>query len=100
MVQPIEPIKREWLRTLREAKRLKTREIAEMLGVSFQHYNDIERGTRNPSIELSYKMAELFGVKVDLFLTERTRFRRSFEEIKEDLLKSAEKLEDMENDKL
>jgi transcriptional regulator with XRE-family HTH domain len=98
MVKPIEPIKREWLKTLREAKGLKTREIAEILGVSFQHYNDIERGTRNPSIELSYKMAELFKVKVDLFLTERTKFRKSFEEIKETLLESAEKLEDMEND--
>lgn len=79
MVKPIEPIKREWLKTLREAKKLKTREIAEILGVSFQHYNDIERGTRNPSIELSYKMAELFGVKVDLFLTERTKFRKEKE---------------------
>ena len=79
MVKPIEPIKREWLKTLREAKKLKTREIAEILGVSFQHYNDIERGTRNPSIELSYKMAELFGVKVDLFVTERTKFRKEKE---------------------
>lgn len=80
MVKPIEPIRREWLRTLREAKKLKTREIAEMLGVSFQHYNDIERGTRNPSIELSYKLAELFGVKIDLFLTERTKFRKEEKE--------------------
>jgi transcriptional regulator with XRE-family HTH domain len=98
MVQPIEPIKREWLKTLREAKKLKTREIAEILGISFQHYNDIERGTRNPSIELSYKMAELFSVKVDLFLTERTKFRRSFEEIKETLQETLNGIEDKESD--
>jgi transcriptional regulator with XRE-family HTH domain len=100
MVQPIEPIKREWLKALRETKGLKTREIAEILGISFQHYNDIERGTRNPSIELSYKMAELFKVRVDLFLTERTKFRKSFEEIKEMLIESANKLEEEESDKL
>lgn len=75
--KPIEPIKREWLKTLREARNLKTREIAEILGISFQHYNDIERGIRNPSIELSYEMAELFSVSVDLFLKERIKFRKS-----------------------
>ena len=57
MVKPIEPIKREWLKTLREAKKLKTREIERILGVSLQHYNVIERGTRNPIIGLSEKMA-------------------------------------------
>lgn len=74
MINPINPIKREWLKDLRHDKDLKTREIAEIFGISFQHYNDIENGRRNPSIELSMEMAEFFEVPLEKFLKERTRF--------------------------
>jgi putative transcriptional regulator len=77
MIRPIDPIKREWLKKLRKDKGLKTREIAEIVGVSFQHYNDIENGRRNPSIELSLEIAKVFGVSVEKFLAERTKFIKS-----------------------
>lgn len=76
MIEPINPIKREWLKELRLAKKLKTREIAGILGISFQHYNDIENGRRNPSIELSKQMAKFFNVRLDLFFNDRTKFRK------------------------
>jgi transcriptional regulator with XRE-family HTH domain len=77
LTKAIDPIKREWLKQLRAEKKLKTREIADILGISFQHYNDIENGRRNPSIELSYEIAKLFDVSVEKFLEERTKFMRS-----------------------
>jgi len=79
MVQPINPIKREWLKELRDEKELKTREIAEILGISFQHYNDVETGRRNPSIELSMKLAEFFKVPLEKFFDERTKFKQKGE---------------------
>ena len=39
MITPIDPIKREWLVELRKEKGLKTREIAEIFDISFQHFN-------------------------------------------------------------
>jgi putative transcriptional regulator len=77
LIQPINPIKRYWLVDLRNKKDLKTREIAEKLGISFQHYNDIENGRRNPSIELSLELAKFFNIPVERFLEERTKFTKS-----------------------
>lgn len=79
MIQPINPIKREWLKELRDGKKLKTREIAEILGISFQHYNDVETGRRNPSVELSMKLAEFFNVPLDRFFEDRTKFKHKGE---------------------
>ena len=76
MIKPIEPIKREWMKELRKEKKLVTREIAEHFGISFQHYNDIENGRRNPSIELSIEMAEFFDVPIEKLLEDRTKFTK------------------------
>lgn len=77
MIKPIKPKKREWLKKLRHARNIKTREIAETLGISFQHYNDIENGRRNPSIELSLELAKFYDIPVERFLEERTKFTKS-----------------------
>lgn len=76
MIKVINPIKRIWLKELRKETKLKTREIAEIFSISFQHYNDIENGRRNPSIELSIKMADYFDVPIEKFLEDRTKFKR------------------------
>jgi putative transcriptional regulator len=76
LFEPINPNKRLWLKELRAEKNLKTREIAEVFGISFQHYNDIENGRRNPSIELSMQMAKYFGVALELFFEDRTKFKK------------------------
>jgi putative transcriptional regulator len=76
MVKPINPIKRYWLVELRNEKGLKTREIAERFGISFQHYNDIENGRRNPSFELCIDLAHFFDVPVEKFFEDRTKFAK------------------------
>lgn len=75
MIEPINQNKRNWLKQLRDEKGLKTREIAPLLGISFQHYNDIETGRRNPSVELSKKMAEFFNAPLIKFFEDRTKFK-------------------------
>jgi transcriptional regulator with XRE-family HTH domain len=72
----IEPQKREWLKELRAKKNLKVREIADIFGISYQHYSDIENGRRNPSIELSKLMAKFFNCRLEMFFNERTKFSR------------------------
>jgi putative transcriptional regulator len=76
MITPIDPIKREWMKELRKEKGLITRDMAEIFDISFQHYNDIENGRRNPSIELSLKMAEFFDVPLVHLFEDRTKFKR------------------------
>lgn len=76
MIQPIDPIKRTWMKEMRKSKDLKMRDMSEIFGISYQHYNDIENGRRNPSIELSVEMSRYFGVPIEKFLAERTRFKR------------------------
>jgi putative transcriptional regulator len=77
VIEAINPIKREWMKELRKEKGLKTREICEIFAISFQHYNDIENGRRNPSIELSIAMAKYFDVPLEKFFEDRTKFKRS-----------------------
>jgi putative transcriptional regulator len=76
MIEPINPQKRDWMKILRKEKDLTVREIAEVFGISYQHYSDIETGRRNPSIELSLKMAEFFGEPIESFLEDRTKFKK------------------------
>lgn len=75
-IKPIKKMKREWLKELRKEKKLTIRGIAPLLETSWQHYSDIENGRRNPSIELSMKMAEFFGVSIDKFLKNRAKFKK------------------------
>jgi putative transcriptional regulator len=74
MIKPVNPVKRDWMKKIRDEKKLSCREIAELFGISHQHYNDIENGNRNPSVDLSIKMAEFFNVPLIKFLKGRVRF--------------------------
>lgn len=70
------PNRREWLIELRHEKELNTREMAAIFGISFQHYNDIETGRRNPGYKLSLKMADYLNVELNLLRKERRHFFR------------------------
>lgn len=76
MAEPLNPVKREWLKQLRKEQKISTREIAELFGISFQHYNDIENGRRNPSVELAVNIAEFFDFPLDTLLKDRTIFKK------------------------
>lgn len=75
-IKPEKPNRREWLIELRHEQGLNTREMAEIFGISFQHYNDIETGRRNPGYKLSLKMADYLNVKLDLLRKEKRQFFR------------------------
>ena len=76
MVKPIKQMRRDWLIELRHEKGLSTRGMAEIFGISFQHYNDIETGRRNPSYKLSLKMADYLSVELKKFRENKTQFVR------------------------
>ena len=84
MVKVYNRIPREWLRERRIELGLKTREIAEKLGISYQHYNDIETGRRNPSEELAYTMAYQLEIEIENFFVNRAKFSGMKTDIKID----------------
>lgn len=52
--------------------------LAEKVGVTRQTINAIEKGKYDPSLELAFKLARLFGVRVeDIFLYEDHEARNS-----------------------
>ena len=55
----------EKLRLLRQQRKLTTRELGSILGVSNSHIVRIENGTKGPSIDLVTKMARFFNVTAD-----------------------------------
>lgn len=59
------------LRELREARGLTQEELAKILGVTRQTIIAIEKGKYDPSLRLAFKIARVFGVKIeDIFIYE------------------------------
>lgn len=69
-------MKREWLVKMRQEKKMSMREIAPLLGISFSHYSDIENGRRNPSLDLSLRMAAFFQIDVAEIFKDRIDFKK------------------------
>ena len=55
-------------------------ELAEALGINYQTVGYIERGDYNPSLELAFRMGELFGLPIEAIFS-REPFRPLSEEI-------------------
>jgi len=49
---------------LRTEKGISRQELAEMVDVNYQTIGFIERGDYSPSLELAFKIAEVFGVDI------------------------------------
>lgn len=59
------------LREFREASRLTQEELAKILGVTRQTIIAIEKEKYDPSLRLAFKIARVFGVKIeDIFIYE------------------------------
>lgn len=69
-------MKREWLIELRERKRLKQFEVAELLGISSNYYCEIENGKKNPRWNIAMRIAEFYGVSADNFFYNPARVTR------------------------
>ena len=62
------------LEELRKAKGLSQEELADALGVSRQTISSLEKGRYNPSILLAFRIARLFGLRIeDVFIDEEVQ---------------------------
>jgi len=60
------------LRTLREAEGWSQGELAERLDVSRQTVNALETGRYDPSLPLAFRIARLFGLRIEeIFFPEK-----------------------------
>jgi putative transcriptional regulator len=50
---------------LRKEKGFTRKELAEKIGVNFQTVGYLEREEYNPSLDLAFRIAEVFGLSVD-----------------------------------
>lgn len=53
------------IKVLRAEKEITQEQLAEAIGVSRGTILEIERGTFNPSLKLSFKIAQYFNKKID-----------------------------------
>lgn len=57
------------LEQLRKQKKLSQEEFGKLMGVSRQTIISLEKGKYNPSLELAFKIAEFFQLKIeDVFI--------------------------------
>jgi len=64
----------ENLKNLREQKKLLQKQVAADIGLKPAHYNKIENGQREPSIEVLDKLAGYYGTTIDQIV----HFEREF----------------------
>ena len=64
------------LKVLRAERDWTQGELATQLGVSRQAVNAVETGKYDPSLPLAFKIAKLFGVRIDEVFSVRRRRRR------------------------
>lgn len=53
------------LRDLRNKFNLRQEDLADMVGVSRQTIISIENGRYNPSLQLAYKLSQVFGLAIE-----------------------------------
>ena len=53
------------IKSLREQKGLLQKQVASELGLGISHYNKIENGQREASVEMLDKMAKFYGISID-----------------------------------
>jgi putative transcriptional regulator len=65
---------------LRADRGLSRQALAEAVGVNYQTIGYLERGDYNPSLELAFRLSEVFGVPVEAIFS-RTPMRPMSEEL-------------------
>ncbi len=68
------------LKVLRVERGMSRQELAEALGINYQTVGYIERGDYNPSLELVFRISELFGLPIEAVFS-REPFRPLSEEV-------------------
>jgi DNA-binding XRE family transcriptional regulator len=75
-----EPVIYNRLPVLRAERGLSRQQLADALGVNYQTIGYLERGEYNPSLELAFRISELFGLPIDAIFS-----RRPFKPMSEEL---------------
>ena len=77
--------KRTYMLDRRNALKLTQREIAEQIGISYQHYGFIENGTRGIRISLGVagRIATALGIRLDDFFALEEEFQNQLHSITE-----------------
>ena len=71
------------IHVLRAEKRLTQEELAHHVGVTRVTINSIESGNYNPSLDLVFRIAIFFGVKIeDIFEVDSSEFNLNTKELK------------------
>ena len=70
-----ESSKRVWLRALRNGAHMTQTQAAQAVGISLDHYQNIEYGKRNPSKKVAGRLSALLGFPVEFFDVERDAFK-------------------------
>jgi putative transcriptional regulator len=68
------------LPVLRAERGLSRQQLADALGVNYQTIGYLERGEYNPSLELAFRLTELFGLPIDAIFS-RQPFKPMSEEL-------------------
>ena len=59
---------------LRQERGLSRKDLAEMIGVNYQTVGYLERGEYNPSLDLAFRISEVFGLSIEtIFSTQPLR---------------------------
>lgn len=54
---------------LRQERNISRKDLAEKIGVNFQTVGYLEREEYNPSLDLAFRIAEVFGLPIDLIFS-------------------------------
>ena len=54
---------------LREERNLSRKDLAEQIGVNFQTVGYLEREEYNPSLDLAFRISEVFGLPVEMIFS-------------------------------
>ncbi len=59
------------LAVLRAERHLSRQQLADILGINYQTVGYLERGEYNPSLELAFRLGELFGLPIEAIFARR-----------------------------
>lgn len=66
-------MERHWLRQIREAKGLEQKEVAKAINKTQACYSFIESGSRNPTVELAQRIADVLDFDWTLFFPKKKK---------------------------
>ena len=73
MAETVQPLHNR-IAVLRAERKLSRQDVAKAIGVNYQTIGYIERGDYSPSLDLAFRLSELFGVPVEMIFS-----RKAFE---------------------